>query len=112
MENVIVRHVDNVSPVPCPCGQSTRVITHKDTPKLNIHRTEIKDSEKHYHKKTTEVYYITKGSGTMELDGKPFDLTPGLVIYIPQNVRHQVFGTITAIIVGVPAFHENDEYFD
>lgn len=112
MEKIIARHLNDVSPVPCPCGQSTRVITYKDTPKLNIHRTKIKDSEKHYHKKTTEVYYILSGSGTMTLDSHTVALTPGQVVYIPPKVRHSVMGTVTAIIVGVPAFHEEDEYFD
>ena len=112
MEKVIVRHVENVPPIACPCGQSTRIITYKDTSKLNIHRTEISNSEKHYHKKTTEVYYILKGSGTMDLDGQTVNLTPGQVVYIPPKVRHQVTGNITTIIVGVPAFKNEDEFFD
>lgn len=112
MEKVIVRHVDDSPTVDCPCGRSTRIITFKDTPKLNIHRTEIKDSQKHYHKQTTEVYYILEGSGEVFLDGEAVKLSAGQVIYIPPGVRHQVIGRVTALIVGVPAFLESDEFFD
>lgn len=112
MSKVVVRHVEDVHPVECPCGQSTRIITRKDTHKVNIHRTDISDSEPHYHKKTTEVYYILKGEGVMLLDDEEVSLKPGLCIYIPPGVRHQVKGTIQTLIVGVPAFSDEDEYFD
>jgi mannose-6-phosphate isomerase-like protein (cupin superfamily) len=111
-EKPIIRHADDVTPVNCLCGQSTRIITKKDTPKLNVHRTEITDSQCHYHKNATEVYYILEGSGTMILDDEQVDLHPGLCIYIPPTVRHQVKGHICTLIIGVPAFDEEDEYTD
>jgi len=112
MEKPIVRHVNDGQPVECACGQSTRILTRKDNEKLNVHRTEITDSQRHYHKKTTEVYYILEGSGVMTLDDQRVELSPGLCIYIPTGVRHQVKGHIKALIIGVPPFEEEDEYFD
>ena len=112
MEKVIVRHVKDVTPVPCPCGQSTRIITIKDTPKLNVHRTEIKNSQRHYHKNTTEVYYILDGNGTMIVDEETVDLSAGVCVYIPPGVRHQVNGHVQTLIMGVPAFKDADEFFD
>ena len=110
MEKVIIRHANDVPPVDCPCGKSIRIITSKDTEKLGIHRTFITDSQKHYHKKTTEVYYILEGFGTIELDDQVVDLSPGLVIYIPPGVHHKVSGDIKTLITTVPAFNDKDEY--
>jgi mannose-6-phosphate isomerase-like protein (cupin superfamily) len=70
------------------------------------------DSESHYHKITTEVYYILNGSGRILLDNRSFKIGPGHCIYISPGVRHQVYGEVQALIVGVPAFDEQDEYFD
>ena len=112
MEKPIVRFVEDVPAVPCPCGQSTRIITKKDTPKLNVHRTIISNSLRHYHKNTTEVYYILKGNGIMRLDDREVRLHPGVCIYIPPGVRHQVHGDIETLILGVPAFEDSDEFFD
>jgi len=88
------------------------MITKKDTPLVNFHRTIIRDSESHYHKKTTEIYYIQSGHGQMICDDQLVELEPGLCIYIPPGVRHQVKGNIETIIVGVPALDAEDEYFD
>lgn len=112
MEESIIRHVNDVPAIDCACGKSTRIITRKDTAKLNLHRTVITDSKRHYHKETTEVYYILKGEGRMELDEKEIDLRPGQCIYIPPGMRHKVTGNIETLIVGVPAFDDSDEYFD
>jgi len=108
----IVRHVDDIQSVECPCGQSTRIITGKDTPMLSVHKTEISDSKCHYHKIITEAYYILEGKGTMTLNDEQVELYPGLVIYIPPGVRHQVRGQIKTLIMSVPAFDDKDEFFD
>ena len=111
-DKIIIRHVEEVQAVDCPCGKSTRLITREFTDKLNFHQTDIKDSERHYHKKTTEVYYILEGQGTLFLENQSIIINPGQCIYIPTGVRHQVKGEVRAIIVGVPALYPDDEYFD
>ena len=107
----IVRHIEDVEPVPCPCGSSTRIITRKDTPVANLHVTVIRDSQKHYHKGCTEYYYILEGGGKMELDDDVVDLRPGTAIVIPPGVAHRGFGDFRALIVGVPAWEHTDEFF-
>lgn len=46
----LVRRAEDAVTVPCPCGQSTRFVTGKDTPVCNFHITFIQDSVRHYHK--------------------------------------------------------------
>ncbi len=112
MKKPIVKHVSDMPIIDCGCGKSTRIITKDDTPTLNLHRTVITDSKRHYHKKTTEVYYILNGNGKMQLDEKVIDLWPEQCIFIPPGIRHQVKGNIETLIFGVPAFSESDEFFD
>ena len=38
-------------------------------------------------------------------------LTPGIVFMIRPGVPHQGYGDFKAMIVGVPAMEENDEFF-
>ena len=107
----IVRHIEDVEPVPCPCGSSTRIITRADTEVANLHVTHIQDSEKHYHKGCTEYYYILEGSGTMELGEDEVQLRPGTAIVIPPGLAHRGYGDFKALIVGVPAWEHTDEFF-
>lgn len=44
----LIRRLDEVPTVPCPCGQSMRPLTRADTPACNLHVTFIKDSLQHY----------------------------------------------------------------
>ena len=110
-DGYIVRHADEVEPVPCPCGSSTRIITRADTPVANLHVTHIKDSTRHYHKGCTEYYYIIEGRGHMELGDDRVELTPGTTIVIEPETPHRGYGDFRALIVGVPAWEHTDEFF-
>ena len=107
----IVRQIEDVEPVPCPCGTSTRIITRADTEVANLHVTHIRDSQKHYHKGCTEYYYILEGEGKMELEDDVVDLRPGTTIVIPPGVAHRSWGDFKTLIVGIPAWEHTDEFF-
>ena len=110
-QKYIVRHIEDVKSIPCPCGTSTRIVTRADTEVANLHVTHIKDAEKHYHKGCTEYYYVIEGSGQMELDGDVVDLRVGTAVVIPPGVAHRSWGDFKAVIVGVPAWEHTDEFF-
>jgi mannose-6-phosphate isomerase-like protein (cupin superfamily) len=100
--------------VPCPCGTSTRILTAADGSPCSLHVTTIRDSVRHYHRETTEVYYILEGTGKIELNGEWCDVEPKDVIWIEPGTRHRVVsdGGIVTIVFGVPAFNPVDEWFD
>jgi mannose-6-phosphate isomerase-like protein (cupin superfamily) len=113
MAKYLVRTVENAPEViHSLCGQSIRVITHRDTPVINIHVTHILDGVKHYHKRTTEVYYILEGKGKMELEDETVDVKPGVTVLIPAGVRHRGYGDFKTIVIGTPAQIPEDEYTD
>ena len=107
----LVRRLQDAPTVPCPCGESTRPLTAADTPVCNLHVTHITDSEKHYHKQCTEVYYILEGRGRMELGNDVIDVEPGMVIYIEPYTAHRLWGDVRTIVFGVPAIEHTDEFF-
>ena len=49
-KNYVIRHADDVLPVPCPCGQAKRIITAQDDAPASLHVTTIYDATRHYHK--------------------------------------------------------------
>jgi mannose-6-phosphate isomerase-like protein (cupin superfamily) len=109
----LIRRLDEAPTVPCPCGQSTRPLTRADTPDCNLHVTFIKDSVRHYHKMTTEVYYILEGRGKMELNGDVVEVGPGTVVYIEPRTRHRLWSEegVRTVVFGFPALSTDDEYF-
>lgn len=109
----LVRRLADAPTVPCPCGASTRPLTSADTPTCNLHVTFITDSVKHYHRQTTEVYYILDGLGKMELNDDIIDIEPGMVILIEPMTAHRLVSPlgVRTIVFGVPAFQPDDEYF-
>jgi mannose-6-phosphate isomerase-like protein (cupin superfamily) len=109
----LVRRLSEAPTVPCPCGQSTRPLTRADSPVCNLHVTFIKDSVRHYHKETTEVYLILEGRGRLELSNDVVDVEPGMVVYIEPYTAHRLVSAdgVKTVVFGVPALREDDEYF-
>jgi mannose-6-phosphate isomerase-like protein (cupin superfamily) len=110
----LIRDIADAPTVPCPCGQSTRPLTIADSPVCNLHVTFITDSVRHYHRETTEVYYILEGQGKMELNDAVVEVKPGMVILIEPGTFHRLEspGGVRTIVFGVPAFRDDDEFFE
>ena len=110
----VVRHQSAVAAVPCPCGMATRILTVTDGGPCSLHVTRIRDAERHHHRRTTEVYYILRGTGKVELDGEWAAVEPGSVVHIPAGVRHRVLADdeIETVVVAVPPFDPADEFVD
>ena len=110
----VIRRLAEAPTVACPCGFSTRPLTAADGGPCSLHVTSITDSARHYHRDTSEVYYILEGTGKIELNGDWFDLEPGTVIHIEPGTQHRVVspGGLKTVVVAIPPFRAEDEYFD
>ncbi|MFB3786929.1 MAG: cupin domain-containing protein [bacterium] len=106
----IVKRAAEVPPVECPCGSSTRIITRDDTPVAGFHITHIRDSRRHFHQRTTEIYHILEGRGFMEIAGDLLAVEPGTTLLIHPGVTHRGFGDFKTIVVPIPAFDPADEF--
>jgi mannose-6-phosphate isomerase-like protein (cupin superfamily) len=101
--------------VPCPCGTARRAFYEVEEFPGTIHVTEISaDAKRHYHKKLTETYYFLEcgPDAKMELDGELIPVKPGVCIMIPPGVRHRAVGRMRVLIVVLPKFDPEDEWFD
>jgi mannose-6-phosphate isomerase-like protein (cupin superfamily) len=108
-----VVQLDEVAPVPCPCGEARRAFAGSAGHALGVHLVEIqKDSRTHYHRRTTEVYLVLEGEGHVELDGQLFPVKPMTAVYIPPGCRHRAIGPLKIVNIPVPPFDPQDEWTD
>ena len=113
MANYIIAQLDEIAPVECPCGQSRRAFLDADNSLATLHVVDIaEDARAHYHKKLTEIYLVLEGDGYMELDGQRVPVKPMTAILLKPGCRHRAVGRIKTVVVAMPAFDPQDEWFD
>lgn len=101
--------------VPCPCGHARRGLLDVDDFPGSLHVTEIAhDAQLHYHRRLTETYYILEceSDARMQLDDELVSLRPGTAIMIRPGTRHRAIGKMKVLIVVLPKFDPEDEWFD
>ncbi|MCA9037434.1 MAG: cupin domain-containing protein, partial [Planctomycetaceae bacterium] len=80
-----------------------------------VHVTEISENARlHYHKTLTETYFFLEclPDAQMELDGEIIPVRQGQCIVIPPGVRHRALGRMKVLIIVLPEFNPEDEWFD
>jgi mannose-6-phosphate isomerase-like protein (cupin superfamily) len=113
MNNYLIAQLDQIDPVPCPCGQARRAFGLPENSTASMHLVEIKeDARAHYHRRMTELYLILEGEGQLELDGRLIPVKPMTAILIRPGCRHRAVGKLKIINVPIPAFDPADEWFD
>lgn len=113
MANYIVAQLDQISAVQCPCGLSRRAFVDDPDGTATMHMTDIsQDARVHYHKKSTELYLVIEGGGHLELDGERVPVRPWTAVLIKPGCRHRAVGKMQIIVVAIPAFDAEDEWFD
>jgi len=113
MANYTVAQLDDIDPVKCPCGQSRRAFVSADNPVATLHVVDIAENARaHYHKTLTEIYVILEGNGHLDLDGEMVPVRPMTSVMIKPGCRHRAVGQLRVMVVPVPAFDPEDEWFD
>jgi quercetin dioxygenase-like cupin family protein len=72
---------------------------------------DIDGAKLHYHKRSTELYYVLDGEGSVSLDGVDHPVTRGSLVHIPPGVVHGAQGRMRVLVVGIPDIAE-DDYFE
>ena len=72
-------------------------------------------TERHYHARTEEIYLVTKGSGSLEVDGETRTVRPGDAVLIPPGAWHTLEndGTSELLILCMcsPPYSDEDTFF-
>src|SRR4051812_36774172 len=107
MQNYAIAQLDEIPPVPCPCGQARRAFAAEGNGLATSHLTTITaDARVHYHKRLTEIYVIldVEGDAYMELDGQRVPVRPLSSVLIKPGCRHRAVGKMRVLITAIPAF--------
>jgi len=92
------------------CGFRRALITERDTDKASFTVLKVFEAQEHYHKKSTEFYFVLKGKGSLTLDGEELAVEKGDLVMIFPGVNHRAEGKMEVIVVGVPAFSSKDSF--
>jgi mannose-6-phosphate isomerase-like protein (cupin superfamily) len=111
---LLVRHEGHTPRERSTCGWRDRLISCEDAPSHPAawaHAVDIDGARPHYHKRSTELYYVLEGSGTVTLDGVEHAVTKGSLVHIPPLVVHSAAGRVRVLVIGIPDIAE-DDYFE
>jgi mannose-6-phosphate isomerase-like protein (cupin superfamily) len=111
---VLVRHEGDAPRERSACGWRDRLISREDasmSPAAWAHAVDIDGARAHYHKRSTELYYVLDGVGCVVLDGVEHPVTRGSLVHIPPGVVHGAVGRMRVLVVGIPDIAE-DDYFE
>ena len=87
--NLIIRHQDEAAKERSACGHRYRLLSQGDEGVAAwAHAVDIDGAKTHYHKISTELYYVLEGEGKVLLDGEEQEVRPGTMVHIPPGVVH------------------------
>lgn len=101
---VFIRKLAEIQMEKGSCGMRRRLITEEDGDTLALSHLKISDAKRHYHKKTTELYYVLKGTGKLEVDSDSIPLIEGTLVLIKPGVAHKAIsdGDLEVLIIMTP----------
>ncbi len=112
-KNYSLSQMDEMEAQRCPCGLTRRAFLSPDNHVATLHVLDVQaDAQRHYHKRLTEIYVVLEGEGFLELDGEMVPVRPMTAVMIHPGCRHRAVGSLRVVIVPVPAFDPQDEWFD
>ncbi|MCX6836679.1 MAG: cupin domain-containing protein [Verrucomicrobia bacterium] len=110
----LIRHEGHTPRERSTCGWRDRLISREDAdlnPAAWAHAVDIDGSKLHYHQRSTELYYVLEGGGSVMLDGVEHPVSKGSLVHIPPGVVHGARGKMRVLVVGIPDIAE-DDYFE
>lgn len=108
----LVRHTGGTPRERSTCGWRDRLISREDSDVAAwAHAVDIDGAQQHYHKRSTELYYVLDGAGTVLLDGIEHPVQAGSIVHIPPGVIHGAVGRMRVLVVGIPDIADDDLYF-
>jgi quercetin dioxygenase-like cupin family protein len=96
-------------------GSTIRELHHTDVQSLAEASLEPgQATQRHYHARSEEIYLITDGGGTLEVDGEKRDVGVGDAILIPPGAWHELVAGATGarlLCICSPPYAHDDTYF-
>jgi quercetin dioxygenase-like cupin family protein len=112
---VELRSLVEVEPFTTKDGSTIRELHHTAIQSLAEATLEPgQATQRHYHAKTEEIYYLTHGGGRLEVDGETRDVVAGDAVLIPPGAWHElVAGPDGArlLCMCAPPYSHDDTFF-
>ncbi len=111
---ILVRHEGRTPRERSACGWRDRLISREDIandPAAWVHAVDIDGAKPHYHRRSTELYYVLEGAGSVTLDGVKHEVRKGSLVQIPPGVVHGAHGRMRVLVIGIPDIAD-DDYFE
>ena len=110
-------HVDRAEPFVTKDGSTIRELHHTEAQSLAEATLEPgQATQRHHHRVSEEIYLVTKGSGSLEVDGETKRVRPGDAVLIPPGAWHTLEndGTseLTILCMCAPPYSHEDTYFE
>ena len=110
-----LRSIDGAEPFATKDGSTIRELHHTQAQSLAEATLEPDQAtQRHFHRRSEEIYVVTKGSGSLEIDGETRRVRPGDAILIPPGRWHQLTATesgTTLLCCCVPPYSDDDTFF-
>ena len=112
-----LRSIDEAEPFATKDGSTIRELHHTQAQSLAEATLEPDQAtQRHFHRLSEEIYFVTKGSGSLEVDGETRRVRPGDAILIPPGAWHTLEndGTseLTILCVCSPPYSHEDTFFE
>jgi mannose-6-phosphate isomerase-like protein (cupin superfamily) len=111
---VLVRHEAEAPRERSTCGWRYRLLSREDAGRglaAWAHAVDIDGARPHYHRRSTELYYVLEGEGVVVLDGVEHPVRRGSMVHIPPGVVHGARGRMRVLVVGIPDIAEEDLFY-
>ena len=110
--NLILRHELDAAKERSACGHRYRLLSKGDEDVAAwAHAVDIDGAKPHYHKISTELYYVLEGEGSVMLEGSERAVRKGSMVHIPPGVVHGAIGKMRVLVVGIPDIDDSDVYY-
>src|SRR5436190_15318236 len=113
-----IRNITQVAAFTTKDGSEIReLLAHRNSGIRNQSLAEARlvpgaSTQEHYHILTEEIYYITHGTGRMQIGSELREVNPGEAIAIPPGERHKIWNTGTEVLrllcCCAPAYEHSD----
>ena len=112
-----LRSIDEAEPFATKDGSTIRELHHTQAQSLAEATLEPDQAtQRHFHRRSEEIYFVTKGSGSLDVDGETRRVRPGDAILIPPGAWHTLEndGTseLTILCVCSPPYSHEDTFFE
>ena len=110
-----VQSLATAAPFTTKDGSTIRELHHTDEQSLaEATLAPGQTTERHYHARTEEIYFLLEGEGEMELDGERRHVAPGDAVLIPAGAWHQIRAEspLRFVCCCAPPYSHEDTHFE